>query len=58
MSKDMNFLSLARNLSNKYRKQSQDTASKKIIHKAGKFVGNKISDAVTKSSNTIKYLSY
>ena len=26
-------------------------ASKKVVHKAGEFIGNKIADAVTKSSN-------
>ena len=48
------FLSSAR----KYKKQLLDTgidtvkaASKKVVHKAGEFIGNKIADAVTKSSN-------
>ena len=48
------FLSSAR----KYKKQLLDTgidtvkaASKKVVHKAGQFIGNKIADAVTKSSN-------
>ena len=27
------------------------TASKKLVHKAGEFLGNKIADAVTKSNN-------
>ena len=27
------------------------TASKKLFHKAGEFLGNKIADAVTKSNN-------
>ena len=27
------------------------TASKKVVHKAGEYLGNKISDAVTKSNN-------
>ena len=29
---------------------SLKTASKKVVHKAGKFLGNKIADAVTKSN--------
>ena len=48
------FLSSAR----KYKKQLLDTgidtvkaASKKVVHKAGEFIGNKIADTVTKSSN-------
>ena len=48
------FLSFAR----KYKKQLLDTgldavksASKKVIHKAGEFIGNKIADAVTKSND-------
>ena len=27
------------------------TASKKLVHKAGEFIGNKIADAVTKSND-------
>ena len=37
-----------------YKKQLLDTgldASKKVVHKAGEFIGNKIADAVTKSNN-------
>ena len=48
------FLSFAR----KYKKQlldigldSLNTASKKVVHKAGKFLGNKTADAVTKSND-------
>ena len=48
------FLSFAR----KYKKQSLDTrldavkiASKKVVHKAGEFLGNKIADAVSKSND-------
>ena len=48
------FLSFAR----KYEKQLLDTgldslktASKKVVHKAGKFLGNKIAGAVTKSND-------
>ena len=48
------FLSFAR----KYKKQLLDTgldflktASKKVVHKAGEFLGNKITDSVTKSNN-------
>ena len=48
------FLSFAR----KYKKQILDTgldslktASKKVVHKAGEFTGNKIADAVTKSND-------
>ena len=58
MSKDMDFLSFARNLSNKYGKQLLDTAtktaieslktaSKKVVHKVtDEFVGSKIADKV------------
>ena len=38
----------------KYKKQLLDTglnASKKAVHKAGEFLGNKIADAVTKSND-------
>ena len=42
----------------KYKKQLLDTgldavktASKKVVHKAGEFIGNKITDVVTKSNN-------
>ena len=52
--KGYGFLSLAR----KYKKQVLDTgldavkaASKKVVHKAGEYIGNKIADAVTKSEN-------
>ena len=44
------FLSFAR----KYKKQLLDTglnASKKVVHKAGEYLRNKIVDAVFKSSN-------
>ena len=44
------FLSFAR----KYKKQLLDKrldASKKVVHKAGEYLGDKISDAITKSSN-------
>ena len=48
------FLSFAR----KYKKQLLDTrpdtvkpASKKVVHKAGEFTGNKIADAATKSND-------
>ena len=37
----------------KYKKQLLDAgldASKKVVHKAGEFIGNKISNAVTKSN--------
>ena len=30
---------------------SRKTASKKVVHKASEFLGNKIADAVTKSNN-------
>ena len=56
--KGYGFLSFARNLYNKYRKQLLDreiNASKKVIHKAakatGEFLGNKTADAVAKSSD-------
>ena len=52
--KGYGFLSFAR----KYKKQLLDTgldslkaASKKVVHKVGVFLGNKIADAATKSSN-------
>ena len=55
--KGYEFLSFARNLSNKYKKQLLNTgldsskfASKKVVHKTGEFLGNKITDAVTKSN--------
>ena len=48
------FLSFAR----KYKKQLLDTglaavktASKKLVHKVGEFIGNKITDAITKSND-------
>ena len=61
--KGYGFLSFARNLSNKYGKQSFDTATKtglnavktafkKVVHKAaeatGEFIGNKIADKILK----------
>ena len=56
--KEYGFLSFARNLANKYKKQLLDikvyflkTASKKVVHKAGVFIGNKIANAVNKSDN-------
>ena len=52
--KGYGFLSFAR----KYKKQLFDTrldslkiASKKVVHKAGEFLRNKIADAVTKSND-------
>ena len=52
--KEYEFLSFAR----KYKKQLLDTgldslktASKKVLHKAGEFLGNKVVDAVTKSND-------
>ena len=52
--KGCRILSFAR----KYKKQLLDTgldslrtASKKIVHKAGEFIGKKIADAVTKSND-------
>ena len=48
--KGYGFLSFAR----KYKKQLLDTgldASKKVVHKAGEFIGNKTADAVTKSND-------
>ena len=50
MLKDMVFLSFAR----KYKKQLLDKglhANEKVFHKAGEYLGNKIADAVTKSSD-------
>ena len=56
--KEYGFLSFARNVANKYKKQFLDikvyflkTASKKVVHKAGVFIGNKIANAVNKSDN-------
>ena len=55
MLKDRNFLSFVRNLSKKYGKKSLSsgvdalkTASKKVTHKAGEFIGNKIGDKILK----------
>ena len=52
--KGYGFLSFAR----KYKKElldtglySLNTASKKVFHKAGEFLGNNIADAVTKSND-------
>ena len=52
--KGYGFLSFAR----KYKKQILDTgldslktASRKVVHKGGEFIGNKIADAVTKSKD-------
>ena len=53
MLKDMEFLSFAR----KYKKlldtglDAVKTTSKKVVHKAGEFTGNKIADEVTKSND-------
>ena len=47
------FLSFAK----KYRKQILDkglNASKKVLHKAAEFIGNKIADTVTKSNDNIE----
>ena len=47
------FLSFAK----KYRKQILDkglNASKKVVHKAGEFIGNKIADTVTKSNDNFE----
>ena len=60
--KGYGFLSVARNFSNKYRKQLLDieldalkTASKNIVHKAteatGEFLGNKIAGTATNSDD-------
>ena len=48
--KGYGFLSFAR----KYKKRSLDTgldASKRVFHKAGEFIGNKIADGVTNSND-------
>ena len=54
MLKDVDFYHFTK----KYKKQLLDTgldtvktASKKVVHKAGKFLGNKIADEVTKSND-------
>ena len=51
-------MSIAINFSNKYRKQFLDiglgslkTAFKKVVHKAGEFLGNKIAGILTKSND-------
>ena len=47
-------MSFTRNLFSKYRRQLLDTginASKKVVHKKGEVLGNKITDAVAKSRN-------
>ena len=56
--KGYRFLLFARNLSNKYTIQLLDIgldslkpASKKVVHKTGEFLGNKIADALAKSCN-------
>ena len=53
--KGYGLLSFARNLSNKHKNQLLDTgldslktASKKVVHKTGEFLGDKIADAVAK----------
>ena len=48
--KGYGYLSFAR----KYKKPLLNTgldASKKVVHKAGEFIGNKVADAVTKSND-------
>ena len=49
MLKDMDFYHLRENI--KKIPDSLKTASKKVVHKAGEFLENKILDAVTKSSD-------
>ena len=53
--KGYGFLLFERNLSNKYRKQLLDTASKKVIHKTAEatceFIVNKNADAIAKWYN-------
>ena len=59
MLKDMDFYHLLENI---YKKildtglHALKTASKKVVHKTGRFLGNKIADAVTKSNghNVVK----
>ena len=53
--KGYGLLSFARSLSNKHKNQLLDTgpdslktASKKVVHKTGEFLGDKIADAVAK----------
>ena len=47
----MGFYHSQENMKSSYWKQDQvcKTASKKVVHKAGEFLGNKIADKVTKS---------
>ena len=54
--KGYEFLSFARNLTDKYRKQLLNTeldslkiTPENVVHKTGDFLGNKISDTVAKS---------
>ena len=52
--KEYEFLSLARKHKNQLLNTGLDTlktASKKVVHKAGEFLGNKIAEAVTKSND-------
>ena len=58
--KEYRFLSSARILSNKYKKQLLNTwvdslkiASKKVVHKAGEFLRNKIANKIVKPKHVI-----
>ena len=54
MSKDMYFYHLAENMKKQLLNTGLDslkTASNKVVHKEGKFLGNKIADALTKSND-------
>ena len=56
MLKDLDFYHLRENIKNKLVNTGLDSlknASKKVVHKAGEFIGNKIADAVL-SQTTIK----
>ena len=54
MSKDMYFYHLAENMKKQLLNTGLDslkTASNKVVRKEGKFLGNKIADALTKSND-------
>ena len=50
MLKDMDFYHLQENMKKQLLDKGLD-ASKKVVHKAGEFIGNKTADAIIKSGN-------
>ena len=50
MLKDMDFYHLQENIKKQLLDKGLD-ASKKVVHKAGEFIGNKTADAIIKSGN-------